>query len=516
MDCIFVFNNKKEVICIFRFDCKKLILFIVMSVATSILFTFNASAAVTENDSKDSLEDVSPNVITDGVYNIVNKETGLYLDVYDFAYDTEGRAYLGNKSGKNGQDFLIRCQDDGSYIIYPQSEDGLYSLSYASDIMEGEFLFKQDALSVQSKFFITPEESDGETTYKIKPACMSDDKLALGVSPTISSHKNSLAGLAFDNGCTKQQWEIVKVPSKALTLSGGYIDVKVGGTHPLYAKFTPEYLIGDLTWESSDPDIAYVDENGVVHGVLAGKATITVSCGDVSDSVTINVTNLDAYTWYSQHNSVNGGWNAEKLNSVYLGGVCFFRNGYKTGSDWMDEGCKLCAVAMVLHNMDAVLTEGYDFRSGQENNLAADPYTVGLANSGVYGENKVQNSISNSPNYINHHLIDPRFTVDGKAVQSQMYHGCSLSHIKELLEQHPEGVIVGMYNGYRDTTHYVVFTECLNPDDPYGNYEFRICDSAASDPSLGDNVPFKQSISYKSLGYSYWSINNYTVFNIVE
>jgi len=487
-----------------------------MSVATSILFTFNASAAVPNEVVDEVVETADAGIITDGVYNIINKETGLYLDVYDLAYDKAGSAYLNKKSGKNGQDLLIRRQDDGSYIIYPQSENGLYSLAYSSDIMEGEHLFKQEELSTQSKFFITPTESDGTISYKIKPACMSDDKLALGISSTVSSHNNTLAGLAVESDSAKQQWEIVKVPSKALTVSGGYIDIMVGKTHPLYAVFTPEYLIGDLTWESTDPDIAYVDENGVVHGVLAGKVTITVSCGDVSDSVEINVTNSPAYTWYSQHNAVTGGWNAEKLSSAYLGGVCFFRHGYRTGLDWMDEGCKLCAVAMVLHNMDAVLTEGYDFRTGQENDLIADPYTVGLANSGVYGENKVQNYIMNAPNFINHKLIDPRFTVDGKAVQSEIYYGRSLSHIKELLEQHPEGVIVGMYNGYRDTTHYVVFTECLNPDDPYGNYEFRICDSAASDPALGDNVPFKQSISYKSLGYSYWSINSYTVYNIVE
>ncbi len=507
-----MFNYKKEVICIFRFDCKKLILFIVMSVAISIIFTFNASAATSQSPE----EPFSSNMITDGVYNIINRETGLYLDVYDLIYDPDGKAYLNNKSYKNGQDLLIRQQDDGSYIIYPQSENGLYSLSYHSDIMEGEFLFKSEEVSTKSKFFIVPENCGGEVCYKIKPACMSDDKLSLGVSSTTSSFNNALVGLAVDTGNAKQHWDIVKVPSKAISISGGYIDLKVGASHQLYTKFTPDYFVGDLTWESTDPDIAYVDHNGVVHGKLAGKATITVSCENVYDTITVNVTNVPAYTWYSQHNAINGGWNAENLNSVYMGGVCFFRHGYRTGLDWMDEGCKLCAVAMVLHNMDAVLTEGYDFRTEQRNHLIADPYTVGLANAGVYGENKIQNGISNSPNYINHTLIDPRFTVDGKAVQSQIYYGRSLSHIKELLEQHPEGVIVGMYNGYRDTTHYVVFTECLNPDDPYGNYEFRICDSAASDPALGDNVPFKQSISYKSLGYSYWSINSYTVFNIVE
>ncbi len=482
-----------------------------MSVVASIFFMFSTSAAVTLYT-----EDKGSSEITDGVYNIVNKETGLYLDVYDFAYNPDGRAYLNKKSGKNGQDFLVRRQDDGAYIIYPQSEKGVYSLCYSSDIMEGEFLSKQDKISTQSNFFITPEISGDNVFYKIKPACMNDDKLALGVSSVKSSYKKELAGIAMDSGTAKQQWEFVKVSSEYITVSGNYLDVRVGKDYSLYAKFTPDYLIGNLVWESSNPEIATVDEKGVVRGIKPGQTTITVTCGSASDSVIINVTSVYAYTWYSQHNAVSGGWFAENLNNVYLGGVSFFVNGYQKGEDWMDEGCKLCSVAMVLHNMDAKLTKGYDLRSGQENNLSADPYTVGLANAGVTGHNRVQNKISNEPQYINHSLIDPRFNVDGKNVQIQMYNGGSLKHIKELLDKHPEGVIVGLHNAKRDTTHYVVFTECLNPDDPSGNYEFRICDSAASDPALGDNVPFKQSISYKSLGYTYGSIFNYSVYNIVE
>ena len=41
---------------------------------------------------------IDPNQLTDGVYNIVNKQTGEYFDVFDKMYDDQGRAYLDRKS----------------------------------------------------------------------------------------------------------------------------------------------------------------------------------------------------------------------------------------------------------------------------------------------------------------------------------------------------------------------------------------------------------------------------------
>ncbi len=505
-------------VCILRFDCKRILLFIVIATLSSIFFVFSVSASVTLFSSA-----VNPFELTDGIYNIVNRQTGEYLDVFDIIYDPEGKAYLANKTGQDGQDFLVKRQDDGTYILYPRSEKGIFSLSYEFDIMEGEFISKTSTVTNQSKFSIVPITSNDSSIgyYTIKPACMSDNMLSLGISSLKGPYGFSMAGLALENGSLSQQWDFVKVSSETLTILGGYVNVRMGTTHDIYAKLTPEYLIGNMVWESSNPEIATVDPQGIVHGVAEGSATITVTCGNQTASTIVRVTDLPAYTWYSQHNMYTGGWDAVSLKNIYFTTFAgnrklFFAEGYKTVTDWMDMGCKLCSEAMVLHNMGATLTTGYDLRSGEENNLDADPYTVAIANSGATGHNINTTRVANNPVLVDHHLIDPRFTVNGKTITSQEFYGKNLKHIKELLDAHPEGVVVGMYNNNRDTTHYVVFTECLNPDDPYFNFEFRICDPAASDESLGDNVPFKESISYRSLGYGYWSIFEYSVYNIVE
>ena len=505
-------------VCILRIDCKKYLLFIVIAILTSCLFIISASASVRLFTSA-----IDPNDLTDGIYNIVNRETGQYLDVYSLANDTAGRLYLSKKTGKSGQNFLVERQDDGTYIIYPQNEDGIYSLSYDFDIMESEFISKKANVTNQSKFSILPIIEDKAQTgyYSIKPTCMNDNMLSLGISQSVGKFKYTLAGLALENDSFSQQWQFVKVSSESLNILGGYVNVKMGSTHHVIAKLTPAYLIGNMIWESSNPEVATVDSRGMVYGVSEGTATITVTCGNQTDSTIVKVTDLPAFTWYSQHNAFTGGWAGENLDKVFMTNYAgekkaFFVSGYQTGDDWMEKGCKLCSESMVLHNLGAKLTIGYDLRTDTTNNLDADPFTVALANSGATGLNLDKTRVINDPNYINNRLINARFTVDGKTIVTQHFNGNNLKHIKTLLDSHPEGVIVGMNNPSRNTTHYVVFTECLNPDDPKGNYEFRICDSAASLPELGDNVPFKESISYKSLGYGYWSIFDYAVYNIIE
>lgn len=478
----------------------------------SIIFIFSAQASVSLFSSA-----TDPNELTDGVYNIINSATGQYLDVYDTKHDENGRLYLYKQTKKSGQDFFVKRQDDGTYIIYPQSENGVYSLSYELDIMEGEFVSKKPTVSNLSKFNIVLTE-DETTLYSIKPTCMTDDKLSLTISKAKGKYDYQLAGLAFDTGSAEQKWQFVKVSTESIQISGGYVDVRLGGTHDLYAKITPQHLIGNLTWESSDPEIASVDKNGVVYGIKEGKATISVSCGSKSVSTIVNVSPYTAFTWYSQHNMNSGGWYASALKDLYItaGGTrkLFFSNGYKTAADWMDRGCKLCSVAMVLNNLGATLDKGYDIRTGKENNLAPDPFTVAIANMGINGKYVKDAKVSGDPVVVVNGNICARFTVDGQKISMTRYSGKNLKHIKELLETHPEGVIVGMYNSAQDSTHHFVFTECLNPNDKSGNYEFRVCDAASSDPKKGDNVPFKECLSAKT--YSYSCIFEYSVINVID
>ena len=172
---------------------------------------------------------------------------------------------------------------------------------------------------------------------------------------------------------------------------------------------------------------------------------------------------------------------------------------------WIDQGCGNCAVAMVLHNMGAVKTNGYDFRSGQTGNLVSDPYTVGLANSGNYGADSASVLQYGNPIYMRWSYVAEQFNVDGKTVKLNKIYYPTRSKMRDLLKEHPEGIVIQVSTATKN--HYLVFSECLNPEEKVNSkLKFAVCDSAAYLPYEGDYVLFEESTSYRYEGYRYGNI----------
>nr|MCR5215499.1 Ig-like domain-containing protein [Lachnospiraceae bacterium] len=79
--------------------------------------------------------------------------------------------------------------------------------------------------------------------------------------------------------------ESIDVSPKYTTLEG------IGTTADLQEVITPVHADhAKVTWSSSDPSIATVDENGIVTSVAEGTVTITVTCADGKLSATAQVT----------------------------------------------------------------------------------------------------------------------------------------------------------------------------------------------------------------------------------
>ncbi len=68
----------------------------------------------------------------------------------------------------------------------------------------------------------------------------------------------------------------------------------------------------EITWTSSDENVATVDESGVVCGVAQGKATITATavCGEVTMTATCEVAVLNEDASFLTYNVTDGGWAA--------------------------------------------------------------------------------------------------------------------------------------------------------------------------------------------------------------
>ncbi len=429
-----------------------------------------------------------------GVYRIKNQETGLYLDVYSIAYDKKGSAHLTDPDGSPAQDFYVERQPDGSYYIYPQNEGGVYALSTSN----GETVTKTKTVTAAEKFDIYPSGRG----YTICPAYSGQRELALDVSNKTSPYRHGYVGMSqysvWDDG---QKWSFEAVNTTGLSMAYDNVTVKLNSTGSFYATVAPyNYGKHDIKWTSSDPDVVLVSESGKYCALSEGTALITATCEDMITSCTVTVSNISAFTWYSQHNIHTSDWDGSKLDGIYFssGGARkrFAIDRYASGRDWLDEGCYLCSVAMVLNNLGATMTSGYDFRSGQRNNLSPDPYTVALANSGNSGATTGKETLYGNPILVRLSTILKRFTVRGKSISSTQVNRVSAKAIKEALDMHPEGVIVHFTMGSK--SHYIVFTRCYNPEekDP-SKYRFEVSDSAAYSRAEGDHVPFESCTSYK-------------------
>jgi hypothetical protein len=457
------------------------------------------------------------------VCRIKNASTGLYLDSYKYTTKTKGKAYLEKYSKDSlGQVFHLSPCEDGTYMIIPQNDSGSYVYAYEADASKSVKINKVKLTSAgeMSKFDIVKFVNG---TFVIAPVNTKNEKAVLTQSESITEYKDYYAEFSdLREDALNQTWIIEPVKTEKLSVIYTATKVRLYGTGKFYARKHPyNVFTDDIKWSSSDENIIMIGNDGTWCALGTGIVTITASAEGVSTSFTVKVVDRDAFTWYSQNNVYTSDWDATQLLPLK-----FKSNGYTRkfavdskepggNSCWMDEGCGNSAVAMVLNNMGAVKTEGYDFRSGQEGNLIADPYTVGLANSGQYGPDSANTTLSGNPIYMAWSYVAEQFNVDGKTVKSNKLYYPTRTKIKNLLAEHPEGVVVQVSKGSKN--HYLVFAECINPDEKVNSkLQFIVCDSAAYLPANGDFVPFERSTSYLSEGYRYGNIVSVLYFTLEE
>lgn len=83
--------------------------------------------------------------------------------------------------------------------------------------------------------------------------------------------------------------DVPVVELTGLTLTPKKVDLEVGKTCQLSAVKEPANAEGSLTWTSSKPAVAAVDQSGKVTAKGEGTATITVTCGTKSAACTVTV-----------------------------------------------------------------------------------------------------------------------------------------------------------------------------------------------------------------------------------
>jgi hypothetical protein len=492
----------------------------IVAVAAILSMVFTVSATNSSATSAPELVNALTEV-TDGVYRIRNLETGLYLDTYKYSAKGKEKLFAAALTPNNeGQCFYVRKAENGSFIFSPQNENGEYSLSWKSGTAVGDYIVKtQKAADAEYTYFDISRLDSG--AFTIAPAGGDNYSAVISVTDGKTYYSDTcvrMAELSFEDKA--QMWVFESVPTEYLTVAYEQTKLKLYSTGKFYARKHPYNLVtSDIVWTSSNEDVLLIGADGVWCALGKGSATVSVSAGNAVASFKVTVVDKDASTWYSQSNMYTSDWSARELEKLY-----FVDDGVKKRfawdmkntpnySCWMDSGCALASIAMVLNNMGAVKTTGFDLRTGQRDSLAADPYTVALANSGNYGVESTSKVMYGNPIYMYWSSVAAKFNVDGEKMDYRKYYTSSKKKIKDLLQKHPQGIIALFKRG--EKTHYVVFAECINPEETVSSkIEFLIYDAAAYKPENGDGVPFQKTVSYMYEGYRYSSISNITVYDV--
>lgn len=128
--------------------------------------------------------------------------------------------------------------------------------------------------------------------------------------------------------CIKDTDKLADIPVTGLTVTTS-LRLAEGASQELETTVYP-YNATDqaLTFSSSDPDVAIVDQNGSVTGVSKGTAVITVSCGGKSADCTVNIWEMIDYISLEGVNYGKG---------VYINGLAWApENEYDYFSYWED------------------------------------------------------------------------------------------------------------------------------------------------------------------------------------
>lgn len=440
------------------------------------------------------------------IYRFRNKKTGMYLDCYNYAVRIVNKTFLTASDTRiPGQFFRINSDEKGNWKIIPRSENEKYVLGYSEQSAAGSDITKVP-ITQNNAFtgFEFTAMSDGSVT--IAPSYGQNIKAVVAVSEEKAADGKTLIKIAdYQYGDDSQLWYPEPVTTEKLTAAFSYTRVRLYTTGKLYARKYPDNEdISDIIWESSNPDVLLISCDGEYCALSAGSSVVKASVDGCSIEMTVDVVDAYCFTWYSQTNMYKSNWDATNLKGLrfvadgkaYLFAVDLGED-YKTQS-WIIRGCSMCSAAMVLHNLGATLTIGHDFRTGQDGNLPADPYTVALANSGNIGPENLQNIYGN-PIYMRWSFVASRFNVDGEKVEFQKTLYPTRLQIKKEIEKHPAGVIICLEKGTE--THFMVAYGVVNPNETVSSkIEFIVFDPSGYVPETGDGIPFSQTATAKRTG----------------
>ncbi len=244
------------------------IIFVVLCLALSLIGIFSAEAQAQLTLQLSSAEASRGEDVT-LVLSASNNPGVSYLSLM-FEYDKTRLAFNGFDHAFSASDFPGTWSENGMIINWLGAENIMY---------EGEIL--------KLNFTVLDDAGPGDAVVNVS-ADPDDD-------PALQKSEDGPDGVDVDvdygAGKVTIPEESVPLP-ESITLDQNSAELEAGDTLVLTAEILPEEADQSVTWESSDPDVASVDENGTVTAISEGTATITATSDadeSLSDSCVITV-----------------------------------------------------------------------------------------------------------------------------------------------------------------------------------------------------------------------------------
>ena len=123
-------------------------------------------------------------------------------------------------------------------------------------------------------------------------------------------------GNVLDNGNVALTIPSITIPLDTIAFKDKVTPLEEGKTAQLTILYNPENTtdIKDVTWSSSDPSVATIDQNGLVTAVKEGTTTIAAKVGDKEISYELTVTAKKTEETYSGNNNNSGNNNSNADN----------------------------------------------------------------------------------------------------------------------------------------------------------------------------------------------------------
>ena len=210
----------------------------------------------------------------------------LTLTIGDSWEEGEYTVYVGEGTNTAQTTFRVRIKEVVSYTVQVNK----------TEVQRGENIIITGTGPVGKSVIVLVRDKNGATKYNSAEVIDSDGKFSLTLKIGDSWEEGEYTVYVGEGTNTAQATFHVKtttgiVPVEKVFLNKSELTLAVGQTEQLIATIEPENATNkNVSWSSSNEEVATVDEDGTVRAVGAGTATITVTTEDGNKTATCKVT----------------------------------------------------------------------------------------------------------------------------------------------------------------------------------------------------------------------------------